>query len=307
MFLVTIGINNGTEEIKNYIYSRMDLIKQEGFDLIYEDYVINEDLFIKCTLKDNLLTRLTERKSYEDVKYHVSQVIAETIIQYWEPRLIKKIVKDNYFYLSDKERSSVCSIAAKLLQEEKMIQPGGFYRMTRKSKVIKAVLDYLSADDILNIDGFVNFRLNDYINELSEIIERAIEIFVAEREYNEFIKLLRYFVEIQECKLDTLHLKQCADGKYLLLDEALNKINSEYFDELKSEVIDSEINYDDLLISTLITISPRKIFLHDIGSFRNRELVQTIKNVFADRIYICQGCEICSSSLVVRETNNFSI
>jgi putative sporulation protein YtxC len=172
---------------------------------------------------------------------------------------------------------------------------------------MRSILEYLDMEDEFNIEGFVNFRLNMYINELNDAIERALEIFVAEREYNEFIKLLRYFVEIQECKIDTIHLCQSKDGRYILYDESRNRISSEYFDELRAEIIDENINYDDLLISTLITISPKKITIHDIDSFKNRELVQTIMNVFTERITICSKCELCSTQAESKETNKYSL
>jgi putative sporulation protein YtxC len=152
----------------------------------------------------------------------------------------------------------------------------------------------------------VNFRLHSYIKELSETIERAIEVFITEREYNEFIKLLKYFVEIQECKLDVLHLMPLSDGKYLLLDNEKNKVNGEFFEEIRADIAEGDINYDDLLISTLITISPRKIYLHSLNSFANKELVRTITNVFSDRISICPGCELCSSNASV-ELNNYRL
>jgi len=146
-----------------------------------------------------------------------------------------------------------------------------------------------------------------YMNELNETVGRALEIFVAEKEYNEFIKLLRYFVEIQECKIDTVHLLQSGDGRYLLYDDKKNSISSEYFDELRSEILDDTINYDDLLISTLITISPNRILIHDIEEFKNKELVQTISNVFAERITLCSSCDLCGSLQESSETNKYSL
>jgi putative sporulation protein YtxC len=306
MFLVTIGAINYAENVKEYIYSQMNDLKHEGFEISCEHYYVNDNIFIKCGLKDNLLTRLTDKKTYDDFRFCISRIITEAIINNWEAKLIKKILKDNYFYLSEKERDAICKNALKLLQEEKGILPGGFYKITRKNKVMRDVLEYLSTNDIINIDGVVNFRLHSYIKDLSETVERAIEMFITEREYNEFIKLLKYFVEIQECKVDVLHLMPTIEGKYLLLDGCKNKINGEFFEEIRADIGDGDINYDDLLISTLITISPRKIYLHNLNSFLNKELVKTITNVFSDRISICPGCELCSSNANV-ESNNYRL
>lgn len=307
MFLVSIGVCENTEKIKNEIYMQLDEAKKNGIDIVYEDYFVGSSFFISCGIKDKLITRLTDKKAYEEFKYLLSGALAEVIIAYYEPRLLRKITKANFFYLSDKERASVIDNALKLLREEKMLQAGGFYKATRRSKIMRSILEYLETENEIHLDGFINFRLNSYINELNETIERALEIFVAEREYNEFIKLLRYFVEIQECKIDTIHLCQSKDGRYLLYDENRNRISSEYFDELRSEMLEDTINYDDLLISTLITISPKRITIHDIESFKNRELVQTILNVFTERITVCSKCDLCSGPTESKETNKYSL
>jgi putative sporulation protein YtxC len=215
--------------------------------------------------------------------------------------------RQNFFYLNDRERASVMGNACKLLTDEGLMEPGSFYYANRRSRIMRNLLEYLESEKELNIEGFVNFRLNGYINELNDTIERALEIFVAEREYNEFIKLLRYFVEIQECKIETVHLSQSKDGRYLLYDDSKNRISSEYFDELRSEILDDTINYDDLLISTLITISPNKIIIHDVNEFKNKELVQTIMNVFTERITISSSCDLCSSPMESKESNKYSL
>lgn len=301
MFLVAIGSWVDAEIIKADIYRQLDEAQNDGIDIVYEDYYVGSTLFISCGIRDKLITRITDKKAYEEFKYILSKVLTEVIIRYYEVILLKRIVKENYFYLNGKEQASVADNALKLLKEEKLMQPGGFYKATRRNKIMRNMLEYLDAENELNIEGFVNFRLNGYLNELNQTIERGLEIFIAEKEYNEFIRLLRYFVEIQECKIDIVHLCQSKDGRYLLYDANRNSISSEYFDELRSEILDDTINYDDLLISTLITISPNKIMIHDIEEFKNKELLKTIMNVFADRI------TTCSSSSESKGPNKYSL
>lgn len=307
MFLVAVGVCENADKIKADIYKCFDEAAKEGMDILYEDFMSGGSLFISCGIKEKIFARNNDRKVNEEFRYILSRTLTEVIIEYYEPRLLKKIAKANFFYLSERERASVLDNALKLLREEKMMQPGGFYKATRRSKIMKCLLEYLETENEINLDGFLNFRLNTYINELTETIERALEVFIAEREYNEFIKLLRYFVEIQECKLDTIHLLQSKEGRYLLYDENRNRISSEYFDELHSELPEDTINYDDLLISTLITISPKRITIHDIEGFKNRELVQTIINVFTERVTICSKCDMCSSIKESKGTNNYSL
>lgn len=306
MFLVTIGISDYQDAIKADLYRYMKETKIEGAEITIEDYYVNEMLYMRFGLKEKLISKLTDKGQVEEFKYILASALTEAIINNYEMKLIKKIAKTNFFYLTERERAGVTNTALQLLKGEKMMQPGGFYKATRRNKIMRSILEYLAADNEINIKGFLNFRLVSYLNELNEVIERALEIYIAEREYNEFIKLLRYFVDIQECKMEEINLCQSKDGRYILCDSQRNKINIEYFDELKSDIADDSINYDDLLISTLITISPNRIIIHEVDNFKNKELIQTITSVFEGRIILCDKCDLCGG-LENKGTNNYSL
>ncbi len=78
------------------------------------------------------------------------------------------------------------------------------YQIRRRNVIVRKLMDYFENTDSLILDGFVNFRLKDYMKDLEEIVDKAVDDFLMEREYKEFIRLLRYFVDIQEPKISTL-------------------------------------------------------------------------------------------------------
>ncbi len=294
MFLVTIGTIYDKENIKDYIMNRFDYLKNQGFNINYEESTIGDTKYINCLLNDNLLATLFDRNSYKELNYQISELLADIILNNYEEKIMKKIIKSKYFYLNDKEKKHMKNLAEQMLVEQDTgILQGGIYKATRKNLIMRSALDYLNLNSTIIIDGFVNFRLKGYINELEETIDNSFEVFVAEREYKEFIKLLKYFVDIQESKLDVIHIKPTIDKNYILLDSNKGYINNEYFDELKNEIVDEDINHDDILISTLITLAPKKLIIHDIERFNNKELIKTITSVFADRVIICSGCDLC--------------
>ena len=162
-------------------------------------------------------------------------------------------------------------------------------------------MDYFDNSNNIILDGFVNFRLKEYIKDLKEVVDKAVDDFLMDREYKEFIRLLRYFVDIQEPKIDTVHVIVSYDNRYTLLDEKKKEITNECIQEYVNEIAEGEINYDDLLVSSLITFAPRKIIIHCTGQFRNKELMETIKNVFSGRVVICQGCDVCMVNIAKSE------
>ena len=70
---------------------------------------------------------------------------------------------------------------------------------------------------------------------------------------------------------------------------------------IKSYFEYEDINYDDLLISSLISLAPKKIIIHRISQFTNKELLNTIFNIFLDKVIICTECELCYQNIVQNE------
>src|SRR5699024_9866942 len=122
-------------------------------------------------------------------------------------------------------------------------------------------VSYMEENNELIINGFTRFRLKYYIEDLEEAIDAGAEDYLMEREYNEFIGLLQYFVDVQEPKIETLHILIDHEHNYLLLNNNYQHIQNNYLEELASEFLDGEIKYEDLLISSLITIAPTKIYI----------------------------------------------
>ncbi len=167
------------------------------------------------------------------------------------------------------------------------------FMLRRKNIITKKIIEYLETSNEILLDGFVTFRLKDYMKELEDVVDKAVDDYLMEKEYKEFIRLLKYFVEIQEPKLDVVHVVGGYNNKYALLDEYGKEITNECIKDFVNEVSEGEINYDDLLVSSLITLAPNKIYIHKAKHIQNKELIETIGNVFIGKVVFCEGCELC--------------
>ena len=134
--------------------------------------------------------------------------------------------------------------------------------------------------------------------DIDFIIDKVVEKYMVEKEYSEFIKLLKYFVEIQDSKLETVNIIIDPNGKYFIRDKDGNDMLREFLNELSGEKI-TENNLEDLIISGLITNAPKSINIHGVQNCINKEIIDTINNVFADRVHICEKCELCKSNMGV--------
>ena len=52
---------------------------------------------------------------------------------------------------------------------------------------------------------------------------------------------------------------------------------------------------------SLISLAPKKIIIHRISQFTNKELLNTIFNIFLDKVIICTECELCYQNIVQNE------
>ncbi len=294
MDLITIGVKEDINTVHERLKAELKVLSKQGIDLTLNERVHGDLRFFDYSVSNRVFSKF----SYNDIiyisKHYVANAISDIIIDIMEKGFLKKCINNNYYYFNEDEKHRIFECACKVLgTADNQNNQGCVYRLSRKARVLQKVLDYLDNNSSIIISGFVRFRMKDYIVELEDATDRAVEEYLMEREYNEFIKLLRYFVEIQEPKADTVNILKNLDNSYKLLDGYGMKIDNELLDELADEVLEKNINYDDLLISSLITIAPRRIVFHNGAINEDSEISDTIKKVFHNKIAYCNGCKLC--------------
>jgi hypothetical protein len=80
---------------------------------------------------------------------------------------------------------------------------------------------------------------------------------------------------------------------FRLRDKDRQVIESDYLDGILLDQADTEMNYEDLLVSALITLAPKEVVLHIKNEGQYDNTVTTLKNVFSNRVMVCMGCDLC--------------
>jgi len=225
-----------------------------------------------------------------EFKNLLANIIADIIIEDWAQILIKRIIRDHYYYFNEEEKKNIREKAFELLRNDAF----SYKPLIRRNNIVHRVIEYLERNQEIVLEGFINFRLKDYIMEIEDIVDAAVDDFLLEKEYLEFIRLLRYFVEIQEPKINEVHILLEKNNVFKLVDRNGKAIESEYLDGFAVELMNNSINYEDLLISALITLAPRLVVIHLTNQDEPRDTIKTIENVFGKRVRRCNGCIICS-------------
>jgi putative sporulation protein YtxC len=290
MLMITVVYDDEKEGIAEGIRSMVECFKEKKINIGISESLQDKTHFIKILCGDECVNS----NFINTFNVNMANVIYNIIINEFYTKSMQEFLTSTYFFLRYDEIKEVKELSLYALKcDGPLIDEDSIYFMNRKNKVIEKITDYLRENDEINIRGFITFRMKDIKEEFEDVIDRVVEKYMVEKEYNEFIKLLKYFVDIQDSKIDEVDIIMQPDGNYLIQDSDGNDIMNRFLSDLSDTKFSGTINIDDMLISGLITNAPAKVVIHSPENCTNKEMLDTIKNVFLDKVLFCSSCKIC--------------
>ncbi len=169
-------------------------------------------------------------------------------------------------------------------------------RRRRQAKIASDIEKFLLEHTDIHLGGLTTFRMQSYREELAEIVEYAMDEYVLDKQYQEFISLLKYFVFLQDTKTPLVHLLHKGGHEFMLLDETFEPLDhSPPSDRIVAEMLETEINVEDMVVSSLISVCPEKIIIHTRQA--EAQVIRTIETIFDQRVTICEQCSACQPNL----------
>lgn len=297
MKILSLGLSGAPEEIRARLQHDCRALAQEGFRVAVDESNKGNYTFLGCNIAEGELSFRNYEHVKNTLKTYVAQMLAEHIVAHEEKNLVRKIVNHNYYYFGEQERAAIYDNALKLLDDA----GGDFGFADRSNRILAKLKEYFDIHHELVLDGFLSFRLKDYRDRLTEIVDKAVDQYMLDMEYKEFIRVLQYFVDVQEAQVDEVHIILGDGDAFKIRDARGRNIHNQYMESLM--IGNEEINYEDMLISALITIAPQTVMLHfssELG--KTHSAVETIQKVFAGRVSICRGCSLCINNIGIPET-----
>ncbi|WP_027340663.1 putative sporulation protein YtxC [Halonatronum saccharophilum] len=287
---IRIGTKDYVECLQERLYFELDFLKEDGILIDVDEIKQGEIRLFECRCSSTR-KEIDEKVLLNIFKEYIANVLSDVIINYFEEDFLLKILRANYRYLDPEEENSILKTAKDRLnflvsKEDKT----AISQIQRKNRILLEIVEYLDFEDEIILEGFLRFRLQSYLAELELAIDSAVDEFVIESEYEEFVHLLKYFIENQDTKTNLINVIKTEDDHFKLLNEEGILIENTYLDEHILNMVDCELDYEDLLISALITTAPEEIFLH----FKSpASLIEILKKVFEEKVSVCLGCEYC--------------
>ena len=199
---------------------------------------------------------------------------------------MKHILLQNYFYFTSQEREQILSFCFDIFADDYIncfdkkfqILYDGFY-------------DFIKDNKVLYLDGFIYFRLKAYFSILDDTVNNAVNHFLIEKEYLEFVSLLKLYINSQDSTCEVVHLVY-SSSESILLDKDKNIIapDSDIFNA--KYLSDISFSSNDFTLNSLLNLIPKKIYIHLIDN-KIDEFIQTLELVFENRVNLCTDCNIC--------------
>ncbi|MBP2656585.1 MAG: Sporulation protein YtxC [Firmicutes bacterium] len=294
MKILSLGLTGAYDEFRSKLQDDCYALVEEGFRIAIDETNKGSYTFIGCNIAEGELSFRNYERVKNMLKGYVSQLLADKIINSEEKFLLRKIITNNYRYFNEEERKKILDNALKLLNEHSGLFEDFSYA-ARHNQVLTKIQEYLVNHHELVLEGFVAFRLKDYHGKLVAVVDKAVDEYMMDIEYKEFIQVLRYFVDIQEVQVEEVHVIVDIEGCFTIRDSAGKILNHQYLEAFIMKN-GEEISFEDILISALITIAPHYVVIHYSGA-NGENFASTIKSVFEGRVILCHGCDMCKEYL----------
>ncbi len=163
--------------------------------------------------------------------------------------------------------------------------------------VYMPLLAVLKEDQEINIDGWLRFRSYKYKMILEDILEQFIEDYLIKKDIVKFIKMVREMRNLNNPLEDILHLVYTNNGEMNILNEKMEDVTALYIKQYCKELLaDSTLNKEDLMMHIFITVSPRRITVHQHQKSKQPQFIKTLEGIFGINIKYCKGCKYCTDN-----------
>ena len=277
-------------------------IKTNNSNLI--NYLLNELQHLEL---DDICFLTQEFKHFKNVIVHyrgtndyifldkISSILSLLVIDELEEDFLNSLLIQNYFYFDANERKDIINLSFDIMSYSQ--------NFNAKFKTIySSFYEYLLNHRSLYLKGFTNFRLKNYFAILDEVITEAVNSYIIEKEYLEFISLLRLYINSQNSNCELVHIVYSSSNTILLdenkqiIDISEDCLNTKYLSDIS-------FSSNDYTLNSLLTLLPKEIYIHLIDNYID-EFINTLQAIFENRVHICTDCNICKIYKNSKERKN---
>lgn len=201
----------------------------------------------------------------------------------YEERDFRRKLKQAFYFKQEEEIGRILSFVDQITQEK--------VDQTWRRDVEEEIASLLVRHSTLHLGGFYRFRWLSYRDLREKLLEHAIDEYMLDREYHEYIRFLREFTKGKK-EIEEVHLVHMGGRKMILLDKKGTHIRVDRSEQDWTEPIEADaLDEETIAFADLIHLLPKRLIIHT--KEKEFHIIRTIAQVFADRVSYCTGCLMC--------------
>ncbi len=212
----------------------------------------------------------------------LAEGLADFIIANCEEEILYHILKQNFMDFSKSDINIIIKTAKTSMSV--------FNLVYNKMIIVNNLTKHLEEDNNLSIEGFISFRISEYMRIANMVLNDSIEQLCIKKEYDEFIEMLRLYISNTKPQIDLIHIRPNLDGTF----ECYNFKQERIIFEIESlNQLQNYLSNNDILLSILIGLSPRRIIWHNNPDIKSSKIKDALTKIFETRLSTCSGCKLC--------------
>lgn len=269
-------IKNNNDKILDYLLIEFQKIEMDNIYISQRIFKYYKNIIIHYTGNDEKL-----------FVFKISEILTDCILKFYEKNIVKRVINCDFFYFDTIEKNMIFGNCFEILEDRETEE-----FCIRKEKILSCLIEYISTHKFFILDGFVNFRLFEYSSLIEDCVDIAVNKFVIDKEYKEFIELLKGYISSQKNRSNIIHVIY-SEQEPILLDENQNILVYDNQFEHPKYLSDITFSSKDYCLNALLNLLPKKIIVHLI--VEEDEFIETLKLIFGGRLAICKECSICKT------------
>lgn len=272
----SLCIKTNNKIIIDYLLNEFQNININETYITFKSFKHFSNIILHCKIDNNTLFINT-----------ISNILTKTIIYFYEKQIIKNSINLNYFYFNSLEKQEIVKNTLEILNNYDTIK-------LKYDLLNSTIFEHLLNHKSLYLNAFINFRLNNYLKLIEEKIDLAVNQFLINKEYLEFVNILKLYINSESVYSQTNHLHLIyKNGNSTIIDDNNNVISCNDNIAKAKYISDISFSSNDLALNTLLNLLPKKLTIHLIDGYSD-EFINTLKLIFQDKVIICEDCDICN-------------
>jgi len=239
-----------------------------------------------------------EQPSYLDVRLdgfgqtsesnrYMCRLISRFLCGKWRFHQMRRLIGDRHPYLSGEEADF---LAASSYGRCVRLEAAQARRYREASRMEDIMADVFEQGLDLHLDGLLRFRCSRWLRAMQLAVEERVDEYLVSREYEEFVGILRYFLDTTPSRGETIHVV-CLGETVRAYDAEYSPLDVSAMETIARQACEADLHPQDVLMSALITRSPARLIIHTHNL--EESFVQTLMRVFGRRAQFCRDDPVC--------------